>query len=55
VKVGNMQNSTICFACKHLGQNTTIPAGVDISLFYGCTAFPEGIPKEIWYGGFDHR
>ncbi len=50
-----MQNSAICFACKHLGKNTTMPAGADISVFYGCTAFPEGIPKEIWYGGFDHR
>ena len=50
-----MQNIAICFACKHLGKNTTIPTGADISIFYGCTAFPEGIPKEIWYGGFDHR
>jgi hypothetical protein len=50
-----MQNSAICFACKHLNKNTIAPADVDVSTFYGCTAFPEGIPNEIWYGGFDHR
>lgn len=37
----------ICESCTHLGPG---PAGG-----FACTAFPAGIPDEIYPGGFDHR
>lgn len=35
-----------CPLCKHFNRNADTPA---------CTAFPDGIPKEIAKGEFDHR
>lgn len=41
----------ICLACTHLD--------MDVERGYGenpvCIAFPDGIPDDIWLGGFDHR
>ena len=50
-----MENVAICFACKHLNQNIDLKLAKDDFNFAGCTAFPRGIPKEIWEDGFDHR
>ncbi len=36
----------ICFACRHRDFSGEDPT---------CAAFPDGIPSEIFYGGFDHR
>lgn len=33
---------SICFACEHFRGST-------------CTAFPQGIPQAILFGGADHR
>jgi len=36
--------SFICVFCKHLGEDSTC-----------CSAFPDGIPDDILFGGHDHR
>jgi hypothetical protein len=36
----------ICISCRHLDTTTEARR---------CTAFPDGIPKPIYIGGFDHR
>lgn len=38
----------ICASCVRLGFD-------DLGLSPSCAAFPDGIPDEIWAGGFDHR
>lgn len=50
---------TICWACKNLGkgdQRTEENTSMD-DLLNGaaCSAFPMGIPKEIWLNLYDHR
>lgn len=48
----------ICAACRHLGERTVDRITKD-GWFAGetptCLAFPDGIPDEIWLGGYDHR
>jgi len=41
----------ICAACSRL---RLIPVG-ETDFTVGCDAFPEGIPDDIFLGGFDHR
>ena len=43
----------ICLSCSRL----TMRGSDDKPLDFGpaCAAFPDGIPEEIWLGGFDHR
>lgn len=38
---------TICFACRRRQMG---PADKPV-----CSAFPDGIPDQIWKGGYDHR
>lgn len=37
--------SPVCTFCKHL----------DLGKRHACTAYPDGIPYEIWDGKNDHR
>jgi hypothetical protein len=39
----------ICAACTRLGPDP------DGQLGYARVAFADGIPEDIWIGGFDHR
>ena len=41
----------ICLRCRHLQQDDDAPIGTPAR----CDAFPHGIPREIYIGGFDHR
>jgi hypothetical protein len=36
-----------CFECRHFGEDEF---GAPV-----CTAFPAGVPREIYFEGFDHR
>lgn len=38
----------LCESCARLGPG---PGGVG----FACSAFPSGVPDEIYLGGFDHR
>ena len=40
-----------CFFCEHLDQTTKNGRQSK----YKCTAFPEGVPEEIYQGVYDHR
>lgn len=42
----------ICFLCTHLESERTQWSWRARPT---CKAFPDGIPDEIWKGGFDHR
>jgi len=46
---------TICFACRHLVRGEVGEDPDTGSSTAVCAAFPDGIPLEIWKGGFDHR
>lgn len=44
---------TICALCTRLRATAaTNKAGDDV---FSCDAFPDGVPAEIQFGGFDHR
>ena len=40
----------ICLMCERFKSGFGHPEGMPT-----CAAFPDGIPDEIFYGGFDHR
>ena len=42
-----MSVQPMCLACEHLRR--------DESESHACSAFPEGIPEEIWTNRFDHH
>lgn len=57
-----MEGVTICFGCKHLNKvsDDVEVTESDYASFDGtqtpaCAAFPNGIPREIYYYSFDHR
>ncbi|MFC4008484.1 hypothetical protein ACFOY2_14735 [Nonomuraea purpurea] len=47
---------SICDACARLRQQAN-PKPVSPAERYVpfCTAFPDGVPDQIYFGGFDHR
>jgi len=38
----------ICMSCARMARGPNAAVGT-------CEAFPEGIPDDIWLGGYDHR
>jgi hypothetical protein len=46
-----MRLPTICDACAHKHPEVGVPEDSAPS----CDAFPNVIPGDIWFGGFDHR
>lgn len=42
-----MKTEPMCLACQHLDREKTSD--------HVCSAFPEGIPEEIWTNRFDHH
>lgn len=42
---------TVCATCKRLIFNRNL----EVAKRYHCAAFPNGIPKEILFEGYDHR
>ena len=45
--------SVNCFPCRHLERDKYFAD--TFCTFPTCTAFPEGIPLEIWEGEIDHK
>jgi hypothetical protein len=43
----------MCAACKHFGDEVWDEVRMEYTQV--CTAFPKGIPDEIWVFGYDHR
>lgn len=43
---------TICDLCSRNRWETTVVDGISVGT---CDSFPDGIPVEIYVGGFDHR
>lgn len=43
----DMPVQSMCLACQHLDR--------DAAEAHACSAFPEGIPQEIWTNRFDHH
>lgn len=43
------RNPNMCISCKHLK-----PGSLDYGATWRCTAFPDGIPDDIWAGGEQH-
>lgn len=55
-----MRFPNICDSCVHLYKGDFVGSAQDDGIWLEdapgwCLAFPSGIPKEIWLGGFDHR
>ncbi len=42
-----MRVHSMCLACRHLDR--------DKEEHHACSAFPEGIPQEIWTNRYDHH
>jgi hypothetical protein len=45
----------LCLSCFWLDRTSTQQSILSEGETPNCRAFPEGIPSDIWYGGYDHR